>query len=260
MGLFCYGAYMKILIVGDVHMSIVNMDNILDYAESHGCEKIIVLGDFGYWPHDTEGKAFLFYLNRELARRNIEVHFIKGNHDNHDYLNAYIGEKGVVEIMPKLYFHPNLTTWTWGAYVFCAVGGAYSTDGWKRTVGVDKWHGEEITMAEVYGCSGIEADVVLSHDCPISVDITEHLNNKTDPFTKGHREKLQSIVDEICPEIVFHGHYHKRFDLTGTHTRGTFRNIGLASNKQTLALQCLVFDCDAMYHDFSVRHFNIQAD
>jgi Icc-related predicted phosphoesterase len=238
-------------------MDLNNMDNIFDFAESNGCEKVFVVGDFGFWPHDVDGRAFLYYLDRELARRNFTLHFIKGNHDNHEYLAEY---KEISEIQPKLYYHPNLSTWKWGEYTSCAIGGAYSTDGWKRTEGIDWWRDEEITMAEVYGCDGIVADIVISHDCPLSVDIDEFLDNKRDVKTFSHRTKLQSIVDVIKPQYVIHGHYHERFVARGEHPGGKFVNIGLAANKQTLATQCLIFDCDALHHDFSVKYSNHRLD
>lgn len=243
---------MHILIFGDSHMNLGNLDNVIDYAEARGCSYLLSVGDFGYWPHIEEGRAFLHYLSERLKEKDMEVHFIKGNHDNHEYL-ATLPQDEVSEVSPLVYYHPNMTTWVLGEYTFCAVGGAYSVDGWKRTFGKDKWPNEEITNADIYASIGINADIIISHDCPESVDIDDYLDNKRDPMTFGHRMKLQSIVDEIKPKYVIHGHYHERFVARGTHPEGKFINVGLDRDDSPLERQCLIFDCDAMTHDFSVN-------
>lgn len=242
---------MRILIFGDSHMNLHNLGNVLDYAESRGCKILLSVGDFGYWPHDVDGKAFLYHLSAELVQRDMEIHFVKGNHDNHEYLAEYTAP--VSEVSPRIYYHPNMTTWQWGEYTFCAVGGAYSIDGWKRTFGVDKWPNEEISNSDIYSSVDVKADIIISHDCPESVDIEDYLDNKRDPLTYSHRLKLQSIVDEIKPKYVIHGHYHERFVARGIHPEGKFINVGLGRDGDELDRQCLVFDCDAMVHDFSVN-------
>ncbi len=243
---------MRGLIFGDSHGNLNNIYNVLDYAETRGCRILLSVGDFGYWPHDVDGVAFLYYVSKALTERDMEIHFVKGNHDNHEYLDGYPKDQ-IAEVSPRIYFHPNMTTWQWGGYTFCAVGGAYSIDGWKRTFGKDKWPNEEITNADIYSSPGVKADIIISHDCPESVDIDDYLDNKRDPMTYGHRCKLQSIVDEIKPKYVIHGHYHERFVARGTHPEGEFTNVGLGRDGDPLEKQCLVFDCDAEFHDFSVN-------
>lgn len=244
---------MKILFVGDVHMDVANIENVILYAVGRGCKIIFVLGDFGYWPHIQDGIDFLARISELCSIHGVEVHFIRGNHDNAERLAEYPSDR-ISNIASGIYFHPNLTIFSAGGYRFCAVGGAYSVDGYKRVFGYSKWTGEEIASSEVYACSGIEADIVLSHDCPDSVDIDDYLHNKRDPGTLAHRIKLQAIVDEINPKYVFHGHYHERFVARGEVNGKKFINVGLASNEGSLATQCMVFDCDAMHHDFSVNY------
>lgn len=243
---------MKVLMVGDVHMDLYNILNCIELAASLNCEKILAVGDFGYWTHTAKGRKFISELSKHAKQFGVLVHFIKGNHDNHDYLGAY-ANGSITEVAPNLYFHQNLSQWTWGEYSFIALGGAFSVDGYKRIYGVSKWHNEELSYAEVYACDGLSADIVISHDCPDSVDIDDYLDNKRDPMTFGHRMKLQAAVDFVKPKFVIHGHYHQRFVARGEHPEGKFTNIGLASNESPLSMQCMVFDCDAMTHDFSAR-------
>lgn len=243
---------MHILIFGDSHMDTNNLFNVIDYADTRGCKTLLSVGDYGYWPHIEEGREFLKRISDELIERDMEIHFIKGNHDNHEYLEQFSGME-IAEVSPRMFFRPNMTTWVWGNYTFCSVGGAYSIDGYKRTFGKDKWPNEEISNSDVYTSIGVKADIIISHDCPETVDIDDYLENKRDPMTYGHRMKLQSIVDEIKPQYVIHGHYHERFVARGHHPEGKFTNIGLARNGDGLDLQCLVFDCDSEYHDFTVN-------
>ena len=241
---------MRILIFGDSHMDLNNLFNVIDYAETRNCKTLLSVGDYGYWPHVEEGRDFLKYVSKELIDRDMEIHFIRGNHDNHEYLERY-ADMEIAEVSSRMFFRPNMATWTWGDYTFCSVGGAYSVDGYKRVFGRDKWPNEEISNRDVYSCMGIEANIIISHDCPSSVDIDHYLSNHKDPMTHGHRMKLQSIVDEIKPQYVIHGHYHQRFIAQGFHSEGEFTNIGLGRNGDLLSRQCLIFDCDAAYHDFS---------
>lgn len=233
-------------------MDLYNMLNCIEMAVSLNCPKILGVGDFGYWPHTADGREFIEKLSEHAKKFDVDVHFIKGNHDNHDYLSQY-PNGSITEIVDRLFFHQNLSQWRWGDYSFIALGGAFSVDGYKRVYGVSKWHNEELTIPEVYACEGLSADIVISHDCPDSVDIDDYLDNKRDPMTMSHRMKLQAAVEFIKPKFVIHGHYHQRFVARGDHPEGRFTNIGLASNMDVLARQCLVFDCDAMTHDFSAR-------
>ena len=240
---------MQILLVGDPHGDRYNISNVLDIANSNGCEKVVLLGDVGYWPHTPDGQLFLKHVEKETHLKNIDIHFIKGNHDNHEWLKQYDHQE-IVQLQDHLFYHPNLSTWVWGDYSFCAVGGAHSVDHHNRVEGISWWRDENISMGDVYGCEGISADIILSHDCPLSVNIDNILQNKKDQNTTANRENLQMIVNEIKPRYVFHGHYHKKIIAEGKRDGELFVNVGLSSNKQELETQCLVFDVDSEYHDF----------
>jgi len=235
---------MKILIAGDTHGDKDNILHLTSKASGNGCEKILILGDFGYFPHMANGQSFLDYCEKMAKTHKIEIHWIKGNHDNHEALAAY---SGAVKIRPHVIFHQNLHVWKWGKYNFCAVGGAYSIDKNHRTIGIDWWIDEQVSMADVYNCEDIKenVDIIVSHDCPMSVNINSHLDFKNDPETANNRNKLQAIVDVLKPSKVFHGHYHVMIeDGIGNHPDGTFDSIGLASNVNPRKKQTLIFDCE----------------
>lgn len=248
---------MKILLAGDTHGSIVNVQTLFKKASDEGCKIILVLGDFGHFPHLSDGRAFLKAI-RQLSRQyKIVLHWIKGNHDNHEALSSFTRE---TEIIQGCIYHPNMVPWTWGKYTFVAVGGAYSIDKNQRTPGVDWWPEEEISNADVYACDSIRADIIVSHDCPLSVDLSYYLNYKTDPNTHRNRQKLQAIVEVVKPKYLFHGHYHVRTSLKGETSKGKFDCIGLAANINSLKAQTFVLDCEADSFDFTIPTVNYATD
>lgn len=233
---------MKLLLAGDTHGDAANINHLFNKAKGNDCEKILVLGDFGHFPHLKSGRTFYNEISRSAIKNGIELHWIKGNHDNHHDLKQY---SGCVELHPNIFFHQNLNVWTWGKYTFCAIGGAHSIDKECRTEEIDWWSNEQISLSDIEGAAHIQSpvDVVLSHDCPISVDISKYLDYKRDIKTHGNRQKLQDIVEILKPKMLFHGHYHQRIDSTGIHPEDTFQSVGLGSNVNPRDKQSYILNC-----------------
>jgi Icc-related predicted phosphoesterase len=234
---------LNVLVAGDTHGDAKNIQHLLLKAKGNKCSKVLVTGDFGHFPHLKNGVKWYNNISAKAVKEGIELHWIKGNHDNHDDLKKYIG---CVEIYPNVFFHQNLHVWTWGNSTFCAVGGAYSIDKADREEGIDWWKDEQISYKEVERSEDImsEIDIIISHDCPISVDIDKYLEYKRDIYTQGNRQKLQDIVDNLKPKMVIHGHYHQRIESKGTHPDGEFRNIGLGANVTSRASQSMILKCE----------------
>ena len=224
---------MKILFCGDTHGDFNNIAKLIDFAVINNCSSIMIVGDFGYFPNF--GDNFLERVSFYSNLKNIDTHFIKGNHENHDELSKY---KEITEIANNVFYHPNLTTWIVDNVSFFSIGGAYSIDKAYRTPGYNWFAGEEIGIKEIYECPKIKVDVVLSHDCPISVDINDMLRYNMDKSTKENREKLQAIVDIVNPKLVIHGHYHMSFIRNGS----SFKNISLGCNFNSIEEQTFIYD------------------
>lgn len=237
---------MKILIAGDPHGSRKNMLHLVKKAAGNKCKKVLLLGDVGYLPNYLDGREYVDYVSKIAVEYGIEVHWIKGNHDNHEILSEY---RGTVEIAENFIFHQNIDVWTWGKYTFCAVGGAVSVDVFSnsRNRGIDWWPNEVISVSDIYAAMEVKEkiDIVIAHDCPISVNIDKYLEFKTGEDTIANRTVLQEIVDILKPSKLFHGHYHERINETGTCLTGeVFESIGLGDNRNSRKNQSIIFDCE----------------
>ena len=211
---------MRILMAGDPHGDRTNVSMLLDVAVLTDCTKIMFLGDFGYFEHIPQNPSFVTAISVEAVRVNVEIHFIKGNHDNHEMLNRLYGEHGSVkEIAKMVYYHPNCEVWEWDGVVFGAIGGAVSIDKNKRTPGHTWWHNEEISNVDLRKCEEMgNVDVLLSHDCPLTGNVEDYCDFRADALFMGHRRKLQHVVEVVKPKLLFHGHFHVRYEGTANYT------------------------------------------
>lgn len=127
----------RVLVAGDVHGNRRWMGTLCKLARRHGCEIILQVGDFGYWPHTDDGRRFLAHVDWHAERNGIEcVYWIDGNHENHDALSAVAaGGNGPLQISQRCIYLPRGVRWTWGGVRFGALGGAFSVDWRERVVG-----------------------------------------------------------------------------------------------------------------------------
>lgn len=72
---------MRILMAGDTHGNQTHCRYLIDKAVDNNCDRVFILGDFGYWEHMTEGIHFLNKLNRYASVNDVQVYFLDGNHD-----------------------------------------------------------------------------------------------------------------------------------------------------------------------------------
>lgn len=230
---------MKIMMCGDIHKDVTNIEKVFEKAKEFECAIIIALGDVCYFPHTRSGKYFISLIENLSRETGILFYMVKGNHDNHEVLSKY---SEITELHPGIFFIPNCVKFTFGNYSFCAVGGAVSIDILQRQRMIDFWDNERISQEDVRNSESMNVDVVLSHDCPISVDIDYYLGYKREPKTTSNRRMLQAAVDNLKPKFLFHGHYHSRIKGKGLHGGGEFLSLGLASNKTGINDQIFVFD------------------
>lgn len=203
---------------GDTHGDRTNVASLLDHANNNNCSKIMILGDFGYFEHIPQSPSFVEAISREAVKSNIDIHWIKGNHDNHEMLNRLYGDK-ISEIAERVIYHPNCSTWEWDGVVFGSMGGAVSIDKNQRTPGHTWWPDEEISSADLYNCEKMgKVNVLLTHDCPLSGNVEDYVDFKQDALSMEHRRKLQHVVEVTTPDILFHGHFHIRYTGKGNYT------------------------------------------
>lgn len=243
---------MKILIAGDVHGDIDNICLLLDIAISNECEHIYVCGDFGIFNKLKRYETFEADVIKMSEEKGVHVHFIKGNHEDHNYLEELCGDSNsVIDISDFLHYHPNQCVWTIDGLRFGAMGGAHSIDIFsnRRIENVDWFRNEMISQEDVHYSEEMgRIDVLLCHDQPITGNIDDYLEYPMDPLTIENRMRLQKICENVRPKLLIHGHYHRRMDFKGNYTKGErkvieFPIISLHCNHY-LSKQYIVFNTD----------------
>lgn len=212
---------MKILVAGDTHGEAGWIRWLCRKAVERDCDRILQVGDFGFWEHRGNGRVFLEKVQATLEDHDLDLYWIDGNHENHTLLRSqYVtGLEQMNEIRPRIHYIPRGHAWDWNGVSFLGLGGAKSIDKEYRTLG-DSWWAEEL-ITEVEVARTIEnlgdeyVNVMVTHDCPLGVDIPLDDGNTSikiaDDETYINRRHLLDVVREAQPEILLHGHYHVRY-------------------------------------------------
>jgi predicted phosphodiesterase len=214
---------MKLLMLGDTHGDTAWIRHAIHVAKNNGCEKIVQLGDFGFWPHFDDGVRFLDKVSRDVSNAGLELYWVDGNHENHDAIAEMVHESpqpylAPVEHKPNIFYLPRGYGWKWDGVRFMALGGAYSVDGPYRTPGMSWWAGETIKDVDVLrATSAKNVDVMLTHDCPygaaaIDPEGPEDRMKDRWPQSVANMKRIRMVCDELQPSVLFHGHHHRRYD------------------------------------------------
>lgn len=158
----------KLLIAGDIHGNERWIGSLCKLARRYGCDAILQLGDFGYWPHTVDGRRFLKHVDWHAERNGVAcVYWIDGNHENHDALVALEPEPdGTVVIGERCRYIPRGLRWEWQGIRFGALGGALSVDRRERVEGESWWAGEVMTRSDLERLGDRPLDVLATHNAP----------------------------------------------------------------------------------------------
>ena len=177
---------MSVTVIGDVHGKYKRYHEIIREKNRHPFT--IQIGDFGF-DYET--------LKNVDPKHHV---FIGGNHDNYDKVKDcpnYLGDFGY--------------TVNFNGLDFFYYRGAWSIDRIYRTIGIDWWEQEQVSMEnfakakELY--EQIKPDVMLTHDCPESI-ISYLLPPNYRIYKNTTCRALQSLFEIHQPKIWIFGHYH----------------------------------------------------
>lgn len=244
---------MRVLLVGDTHGDRQFVSNVNRLAKTQRAQYVIQLGDFGYSFPEAVLTSIRTWLDADERRKWL---WLDGNHDQHDYIRSEIckgkhPKKPVAHFHDRMYYCPRGSTLRIGKKKVLFLGGAVSVDKARRTQGENWWPQESINTADVYRAidNGKGADVLLSHDCPESLDIKRWLRSngyKSDRDSRQNRMAISAVVEELDIPEVYHGHYHHRYTAHYGNTliEGLGANYarGEHSPKATLDHNCLLLD------------------
>lgn len=232
---------MKVILGGDTHGQLEEVEQLVLTAVLHEADGLFVLGDFGVWDH-ADGGEFTRGVAALTQQYGIKVWFLPGNHENYRLLDLWEknnprDEDGFVLVHDHLRYSPRGHRWTWDGVSFLSMGGAYSVDkthrimsDWAMGRGAQRrkeagvfpakndayvlehtewswWEREEITDEEAeQAAAGEPVHVMLAHDKPFLAEIP--WNRKNNPACIPNQKRLQQIVDAVRPRLYCHGHFH----------------------------------------------------
>jgi predicted phosphodiesterase len=238
----------RIAFVGDLHMNAQWARRAIRHAAERGAEVIVHLGDFGY----TFDAKYMRVLNRTLSETGVPLLFVDGNHECFTTLLRYpIRDNGLRQLTDWVWHLPRGFRWTWDGVRFLALGGAHSVDRPYRVPGTSWWSEETIGRGDVARVmQGGPADVLISHDCPVGVTIPGIDDRSTPaPFPPAemqraheHRQLMRSTIGAVRPSMIWHGHYHVRYQTVTDLGWGPVVVNGLDCDDSTLDRNVVVVD------------------
>lgn len=242
---------MRLLLVGDTHGNVAWLERVVfAAAERHQVDRIVQVGDFGWWPGMRNNDAF-----REAARRSpAPLWWIDGNHEDHARLLADVaaaggsGAGGVVSLGGALSYVPRGARFVAGGVSILACGGAHSIDRRARSPGLSWFDQEHVNDADVAACVDAgHADVLIGHDAPAGWAIP-HLPPERHlpaawraelPACWAHRRQLARVMEGVTPSLVIHGHYHSAYRQSVHMRWGPTEIVGLSEDGTTGSLALL---------------------
>lgn len=209
----------RLLLAGDTHGDLSQIRYLLKMAAEMQIDRIVQVGDFGYWPHMA---PFHERVDGLASAEGVEFYWLDGNHENFDALEQAVDFDATEPqaMGESLWYLPRGSTWQWGGCRFMALGGAYSIDKDYRTEGRSWWRQEMLTHAQVYrALDRGPVDVLLTHDapegaCPIITPLY-----KGDEESRGNRLAVTAVMEAVQPRLLVHGHYHHRYSAKQGRTQ-----------------------------------------
>jgi hypothetical protein len=208
------------LIFGDSHGSIENLTAIYKYVLPKTYDFTFSVGDFGYWPRNEKGQAFLRHCSNLVQESGVPMYWVPGNHEDYEMINELIkkgnrDEWGFIECAPGVFMAPRSLSWTWGYTRFCAIGGAFSIDRDSRVLnsGNHGWFHEELpTWADLDAIGG-DCNVMITHDAAVNIALKIGWKN-LDRHGIGRNiyPIIQAGIRISNATQIISGHWHRRFE------------------------------------------------
>lgn len=237
---------MIIMFLGDTHGDRGFTREAIRYAAEGGINRIVQVGDFGFWPRVNNGTKFLHDVGKQSVQSMVPLYFLDGNHEDHDYLDALKGRGKEGE--PWVHYGKYPVTyikrgarWEWGGVWFGAFGGAYSIDRRYRTMHGPAygWFPQEMPDPDKIADLG-QVDVLLTHEAPIVPPPMYGQGFKTDETSTQSQRIVYEALVRTKAKLLVHGHWHlnHRYGVHGAVVQG------LGMNQQGLYDAAVVFDTD----------------
>lgn len=225
------------IVAGDWHANARWAAAAISWAGERGIRTILHLGDYGF----TFDERFRSTVERALADFDMQLLFVRGNHDDTDYLGRLDRDAAGCGVVSTRVRHlVDGQRIRLGGEVALALGGAASIDRSRRIRGVS-WWADEITSAATIeaAIAGGPASIVLAHDSPAGVVLPldprigayfENVDPGVLDYCEENRLRLWEVAAALRPRLWLHGHYH-------VLTQGTLQHRG-GLGTTTIGLDC----------------------
>lgn len=210
---------MKIAFAGCWHADTKAAMHAISYLHAQNVTTIVHTGDFLYT--NPVAERFLHVVNRELAKRDMNLILVRGNHDNPGILakatrSTPAGLDHPFSVLKeRIFFAPDGTMWEWEGIRFAALGGARSVDWSDRKPGKEWWIEETTDSAAIEYLKTQKFDVLVTHDVPAGIPLNFVNRDDTPSWwdiegAEAHRIPLGEVVRMAQPVYVISGHMHAR--------------------------------------------------
>lgn len=255
--------------LGDTHGDSKWCVEVTRIASELGVERILQVGDFGYWPNIefdlVAGQRvmwadwFLGEIAWACGQYGVaEWIVIDGNHDDHRSLQTVLrrqpDDDGLFRLGARVRYSPRGNSFELAGVSFGTLGGAASIDAWLEEWGVEfgktpyerdkDWFPdlEQPSMSDVERLPD-SVDVLLTHEAPMEVDLS-HLHGfpniyippEVQETTDAPRFIVSAAVAATRPSLVIHGHWHgrnrARMGASWPPGNRSCEVVGLASNSR----------------------------
>ena len=205
----------KIYFTGDIHGEFMPLVFVLTKRYNLSDCSVIVCGDIGMGFYKFNYYIDTFKtMNKKLAKKNIQLYLIRGNHDNPDYFNCTPEE---LTSFSHVHLVRDYTVLHIGNHHILCVGGATSVDKKFRTKDIDWWEFENVLPYEKLNYENI--DIVATHCapmfCPPSYQRISWMDDELDKKSQGDRTQLAEMYFDLIKnnelKYWFYGHYHNHY-------------------------------------------------
>lgn len=237
---------MIVMLLGDTHGNRGFTKQAITWASENGVDRLVQVGDFGYWPRTNNGQRFLRDVGKHSAQLGVPLFFIDGNHEDHLRLDTLMTRQDPDREFPWISFGkypisyiPRGSRWEWDGAVFGAFGGAFSIDRKHRIEdsGSYGWFHNEVPDESVIPSLG-KVDVLLTHDSPIVPPAMHGSAYKRDATSEECQRAVYRALVATEARLLIHGHWHlsQRYRVNGATIQG------LACDQNSLYYAAVVFD------------------
>lgn len=205
---------MIVMFLGDVHGNRGFCIDAINIAANLGVDRLVQVGDFGFWPAIESGQRFLKEIGVHANKAHLPFYWIAGNHEDHDRLDTETaGPDPTVEPFhhgKRLTHIRNGARWIWDDVVFGCLSGAYSIDRKYRVKHsyAYGWFPQEVPNPDLIPGLG-KVDVLVTHEAPtVPAPLAASGNFRLIPESGDSQLTIFEAMRSADPDHLVHGHWH----------------------------------------------------